>query len=91
VAERLAERGIVLVLTDAARGLVGDLGYDPVYGARPLKRVIQKQIVDRLALALLDGRLKEGERVAVDAVDGQLIFAGLPGQHTREPATARRS
>jgi ATP-dependent Clp protease ATP-binding subunit ClpB len=88
VADRLSERGIVLVLTDAARRLVGDLGYDPVYGARPLKRVIQKQIVDKLALALLDGRLQEGERVAVDAVDGHLIFAGLPGQPTPEPASA---
>jgi ATP-dependent Clp protease ATP-binding subunit ClpB len=78
VARRLSERGIELSLTDAARRLIGDLGYDPVYGARPLKRVIQKQVVDRLALALLGGRLHEGERVEVDAVDGELTFAGLP-------------
>ncbi len=84
VARRLAERGVELVLTSAACELIGDLGYDPVYGARPLKRVIQKQLVDRLALALLDGALHEGERVSVDALDGQLTFDGLP----RDPALA---
>ncbi len=73
---RLAARGIDLVLTDDARRLIADLGYDPVYGARPLKRVIQKQLVDRLALALLDGRLSDGEQVIVDADAGQLVFAG---------------
>ncbi len=76
---RLADRSIELALTPAARDLIGDLGYDPVYGARPLKRVIQKQLVDRLALALLDGRLHEGERVGVDAHDGQLVFEGALG------------
>ena len=85
---RLAERGVELVLTDAARQLIGDLGYDPVYGARPLKRVIQKQLVDRLALALLDGRLHEGERVSVDAAAGELTFEGLPRDPTLEPARA---
>ncbi|MGI8803486.1 MAG: ATP-dependent chaperone ClpB [Solirubrobacteraceae bacterium] len=73
---RLGERGIELTLTDAARDLIGDLGYDPVYGARPLKRVIQKQLVDRLALALLDGRLHDGEHVSVDARGGELVFTG---------------
>ncbi len=82
VAERLAERGVEMVVTDAARRLIGDLGYDPVYGARPLKRVIQKQLVDRLALALLDGRLHDGGQIAVDAIAGELTFDGL----TRDPA-----
>jgi ATP-dependent Clp protease ATP-binding subunit ClpB len=84
---RLAGRGIELTLTDAARRLIGDLGYDPVYGARPLKRVIQKQLVDRLALALLDGRLREGERVSVDAEDGQLVFGGELAGHGAPAAT----
>ena len=53
VIDRLAERGIGLELTPEARTLLGDLGYDPVYGARPLKRVIQKRLVDRLALSML--------------------------------------
>jgi ATP-dependent Clp protease ATP-binding subunit ClpB len=83
---RLADRGIELSLSDDARRLIGDLGYDPVYGARPLKRVIQKQLVDRLALALLDGRLHDGERVSVDARDGQLVFAGELGGAGSEPA-----
>jgi len=84
VARRLSERGVELVVTDAARRVIGDLGYDPVYGARPLKRVIQKQLVDRLALALLDGRLREGEHISVDAPGGELTFEGLP----RAPAPA---
>ena len=75
VIERLAERGIVLELTPAARELIGNLGYDPTYGARPLKRVIQKQVVDRLALALLDGTYGEGDRVVVDAQDGHVVLA----------------
>jgi ATP-dependent Clp protease ATP-binding subunit ClpA len=58
-----------------------------VYGARPLKRVIQKQLVDRLALALLDGRLREGERVSVDAEDGQLVFGGELAGHGAPAAT----
>ncbi|GAC1435222.1 MAG: ATP-dependent chaperone ClpB [Solirubrobacteraceae bacterium] len=74
VARRLGERAIELTLTEDARTLLGNLGYDPVYGARPLKRVIQKQLVDRLALALLEGELLEGERVTVDAQDGELVL-----------------
>jgi ATP-dependent Clp protease ATP-binding subunit ClpB len=61
-------------LTDAARQLIGNLGYDPTYGARPLKRVIQKQLVDRLALALLQGEYREGDKVSVDAADGQIVL-----------------
>jgi ATP-dependent Clp protease ATP-binding subunit ClpB len=74
VIERLAGRGITLVLTDDARTLLGNLGYDPVYGARPLKRVIQKQLVDKLALALLEGVYREGDVVQADAVDGEIVF-----------------
>ncbi|MBW3609227.1 MAG: ATP-dependent chaperone ClpB [Actinobacteria bacterium] len=74
VADRLAERGIEIVLSDEARELLGDLGYDPVYGARPLKRVIQKRLVDKLALALLEGVFDEGDVVAVDAADGDLVL-----------------
>ena len=61
---RVRERGIEVKLTDGARTLLGDLGYDPAYGARPLKRVIQKRLVDRLALAMLEGRFLEGDTVA---------------------------
>jgi ATP-dependent Clp protease ATP-binding subunit ClpB len=80
VAARLRERGIELALTDAARELLGDLGYDPAYGARPLRRVIQKQLVDRLALALLEGEFREGDAVRVDAADGELVFEKVDDQ-----------
>jgi ATP-dependent Clp protease ATP-binding subunit ClpB len=75
VLARVRDRGIDVELTGAARTLLGDLGYDPTYGARPLKRVIQKRLVDQLALAILEGRFREGDTVAVDAADGELTFA----------------
>ncbi len=78
LAARVAERGIDIELTDDARTLLGNLGYDPTYGARPLKRVIQKQLIDRLALKLLEGEFGEGQRVRVDAEDGELAFRPLP-------------
>ena len=80
VIERVAERGVQVTLTDAAKQLLGDLGYDPSYGARPLRRVIQKQLTDRLALALLQGTLHEGDEVTVDAGDGELVLesSGVP-------------
>jgi ATP-dependent Clp protease ATP-binding subunit ClpB len=71
---RVAERGIEIDLTDDARTLLGNLGYDPIYGARPLKRVIQKQLVDKLALAILEGEFGEGDTVRVDPADGALAF-----------------
>jgi ATP-dependent Clp protease ATP-binding subunit ClpB len=74
LAGRVRERGIEVELSDDSRTLLGNLGYDPTYGARPLKRVIQKRLVDRLALALLEGEFNEGDTVLVDAVDGELAF-----------------
>jgi ATP-dependent Clp protease ATP-binding subunit ClpB len=71
---RVRERDIEVQLTDAARRLLGNLGYDPTYGARPLKRVIQKRLVDRLALALLQGEFQPGDTVRVDASEGDLVF-----------------
>jgi ATP-dependent Clp protease ATP-binding subunit ClpB len=74
VIERVGERGIEVTLSDDARTLIGNLGYDPAYGARPLRRVIQKQLTDRLALALLEGKLRQGDSVVVDAADGELAL-----------------
>jgi len=71
---RVRERGIEVELTEDARTLLGNLGYDPTYGARPLKRVIQKQLVDRLALAILESEFAEGDTVRVDAEAGELSF-----------------
>jgi ATP-dependent Clp protease ATP-binding subunit ClpB len=75
VLQRVAGRGITVTLTEAARELLGELGYDPTYGARPLKRVIQKQLVDRLAMAILEGEFREGDTVQVAAAEGELVFA----------------
>jgi ATP-dependent Clp protease ATP-binding subunit ClpB len=74
VIERVAERGVHVTLTDNARQLIGNLGYDPTYGARPLRRVIQKQLVDRLALALLSGEIRTGDSVKVDTREGELAL-----------------
>jgi len=74
VARRLVARELGLALTPAAREALADWGYDPVYGARPLKRVIQKRLVDRLALSVLQGEFSTGDTVAVDAADGELVF-----------------
>ena len=80
VIARLAARGIELRISDDARTLLGNLGYDPVYGARPLKRVVQKQLVDRLARGLLDGSIRDGESIEAVARDGQIAL---------EPAAVR--
>jgi ATP-dependent Clp protease ATP-binding subunit ClpB len=72
--QRLTERGIELSLEDAARDHIAEAGYDPVYGARPLKRAIQQQIENPLAEALLAGRFGPGDRIRVSARDGQLHF-----------------
>jgi ATP-dependent Clp protease ATP-binding subunit ClpB len=72
--QRVREREIEVELTDDARTLLGNLGYDPTYGARPLKRVIQKRLIDPLALAILEGRFGPGDTVRVDAADGDLTL-----------------
>ncbi len=75
LATRLAERDITVTLTDAAKREIADEGYDPAYGARPLKRVIQKRIQDQLALRLLKGEFTDGDTVEVDTDDaGSLTF-----------------
>ena len=78
LAQRVRERGIEIELTDDARTLLGNLGYDPTYGARPLKRVVQRHLVDRLALSILQGEIREGDVVRVDAQDGELAFTTAP-------------
>jgi len=78
---RVRERGIEVELTDDARTLLGNLGYDPTYGARPLKRVIQKRLVDPLALAILEGRFTSGDVVRVDNAEGELTL-----ERAAEPA-----
>ena len=74
VAKLLAERKVQLDLTDAARAWLGRVGYDPIYGARPLKRAVQKYLQDPLADKILRGDVPDGSTVHVDEGDGQLIL-----------------
>jgi ATP-dependent Clp protease ATP-binding subunit ClpB len=73
---RLADRNLGLEITDAALAHLAKVGYDPDFGARPLKRVLQKEVADPIALALLKGDFVEGDVVVVDATsDGELSFS----------------
>ncbi len=74
LARLLEERQLHLELTDAARDFLADAGYDPVYGARPLRRAIQHHLQDKLAPMLLEGKFQEGDTVVVDAAGGELTF-----------------
>jgi ATP-dependent Clp protease ATP-binding subunit ClpB len=74
LAARLAGRDLSLELTDAAKEVVAEAGWDPAYGARPLKRAIQRLVENPLAKALLEGEFVEGDTVRVDAADGELRF-----------------
>jgi ATP-dependent Clp protease ATP-binding subunit ClpB len=83
--QRLAERGIDLELTDEAKEAVAEAGWDPTYGARPLKRAIQRMIENPLALRLLEGDFSEGDTVLVTVDDGELRFEKA---RAAEPAAA---
>ena len=81
--QRLAERGLALELTDEAKELVAEAGWDPTYGARPLKRALQRLVENPLALRLLEGEFAEGDTVVVDTRDGELVF-----EHATAPEAA---
>ena len=81
---RLGERGLTLELSDAAKVAIAEAGWDPAYGARPLKRAIQRQLENPLARRLLEGDFGEGDTIVVDAPDGELVFTKLVD---REPTT----
>jgi ATP-dependent Clp protease ATP-binding subunit ClpB len=74
VGKLLADRKVTLDLTEAARAWLGRVGYDPVYGARPLKRAVQRHLQDPLAEMILRGEVKDGATVAVDEGDGRLVL-----------------
>jgi ATP-dependent Clp protease ATP-binding subunit ClpB len=87
--DRLAERGIALELTDAAKEALAEAGWDPAYGARPLKRVIQREVQDRLAEAILSGDVTDGQTVLVDAGDaGLMLVPELEGEVISPAAAA---
>jgi ATP-dependent Clp protease ATP-binding subunit ClpB len=81
---RLAERGLTLELTGAAKETLADAGWDPAYGARPLKRAIQRLLENPLARRLLEGDFEDGDTIQVDAQNGELVFTKVI---EREPAT----
>ena len=83
--ERLAERGLSLDLTDAAKEHLAEAGWDPTYGARPLKRAIQRLVENPLAMRLLEAEFEEGDTVRIDVSDGQLTFSRASAA---EPAAA---
>jgi ATP-dependent Clp protease ATP-binding subunit ClpB len=85
---RLADRRVHLVVTDAARKLLAQRGWDPVYGARPLKRAIQRLVQDPLAMMLLEGKFAEGDTVTVDAKGGDITFTRSATPVPAEPAPA---
>jgi ATP-dependent Clp protease ATP-binding subunit ClpB len=80
---RLADRRIELELTEEAKQVIADAGWDPTYGARPLKRALQRMVENPLALRLLEGEFADGDTVRVDARDGELVFEKTGA---REPA-----
>jgi ATP-dependent Clp protease ATP-binding subunit ClpB len=83
--ERLADRRISLELTDAAKETLAEVGWDPAYGARPLKRAIQRFVENPLAMRLLEGEFADGEAIRVDAQNGELVFLRAAAA---EPAAA---
>ncbi|RMD61196.1 MAG: hypothetical protein D6824_08345, partial [Planctomycetota bacterium] len=84
LAQRLADRGVSVELTEAARSAVAEEGWDPVFGARPLKRVIQRRIENALATELLSGRIKEGDHVVIDYAGKTFTFT--PRRDAERPA-----
>jgi ATP-dependent Clp protease ATP-binding subunit ClpB len=83
---RLAERDIRLEITDAAKTYLAQQGYDPAYGARPLKRLIQKEIQDKVALSLLKGEFRDGDTIKVDERDLELTFEKVDGEEAEMTA-----
>ena len=85
---RLAARGLTLKVSDAAIDLLAREGYDPTYGARPLKRVIQRRLQDPIAMAILEGRFREGDTVEVDADGDRFVIRGGTGEPVEVPEAA---
>ncbi|OHA68663.1 MAG: ATP-dependent chaperone ClpB [Candidatus Wildermuthbacteria bacterium RIFCSPHIGHO2_02_FULL_49_12b] len=88
VGERLASQEVKLEVTEKAKELLAEKGFDPNLGARPLRRIIQRTVLDPLALEIVTGAVKHGERVVVDAKDKEVVFQ-TASSHLRIPATAK--
>ena len=88
-AQRLAERKIALELTAAAVERLSLDGFDPVFGARPLKRLIQREVVDRVASALIEGQVREGDTVTIDVIGDELGVRGIDARSVGKRAARR--
>ncbi|MCS7277145.1 MAG: ATP-dependent Clp protease ATP-binding subunit [Dehalococcoidia bacterium] len=77
IEQRVALKGISIEITDAAKDWLGEKGFDPVFGARPLRRVLQNEIEDRLSEAILEGRFGEGDTVRIDVQDGEIVLLNV--------------
>jgi ATP-dependent Clp protease ATP-binding subunit ClpB len=86
--DRLAERRIAIELTDAAKETLAEAGWDPAYGARPLKRAIQRLVENPLALRLLEGDFADGDTIRIDARDGEIVFEKEPAPAPAAAAAA---
>ncbi len=75
VRQRLAKQGIGLALSTDVKEYLANQGYDPVYGARPLKRAIQKHLLDPLSMEVLEGNFKDGDVIRADITDGKMVFS----------------
>src|SRR6266540_3507527 len=84
VAERLAERNITLSLTDAAKEVLVTEGYDRVYGARPLRRTVERRVENPLSRRILSGEFTDGDHVLVDYADGDFVFSKAEAPATAE-------
>jgi ATP-dependent Clp protease ATP-binding subunit ClpC len=72
--QQLLLKGVTMEMTDECRDWLGEKGFDPVFGARPLRRVIQDELEDRLSDAILEGRFEEGDRVHIDVQNGEVVL-----------------
>ena len=90
VKQRLAEKHIDFILTLRAKEFLAEKGYDPQYGARPLRRVIQREILDPLAMQLLEGKFKEGDCIKIDVPDGKVVFERVKEISREKVATPQR-
>ena len=72
--ERLSEKNITIILTDNLKSYLSEKGFDPTYGARPLKRLIQREIENKLAMKILDGDIHEDSQITIDYQNGEVLF-----------------
>ena len=85
VGERLGVKGMTVDVKEKAKELLAEQGFDPNLGARPLRRVIQRKVLDPLSLKIVAGEVKPGEKISVDAKDGEIVIAGATFGSLRMP------